>query len=309
MQRPPPLTWTRTFEAAARRLSFTAAAHELGITQSAVSQQIRLLEAHLGQSLFTRRGRGMTLTETGSRLYPSIRESFDALQRAYSPYLSGETGYTVWVSSNISFLMLWLLPRIPLYREAQPLVDFRFNTTRWSTDPKHSGASVEILYGDGDWALPSEIISRNIMFPVCAPGLAQRIREPIDVLGADLITTHGEEHLWTELAQSVGASEARTRYRVDLHMAALELARLGHGVALANDVLAADLLATGQVVVPVASWIYAKDNYYLSLRETPAQDDKSADFSQWLKHGLEAHQTAFGATHFPGSTLPDAPGR
>mgnify|MGYP001600908321 CR=1 FL=1 len=200
--------------------------------------------------------------------------------------------------------MLWLLPRIPLYREAQPLVDFRFNTTRWSTDPKHSGASVEILYGDGDWALPSEIISRNIMFPVCAPGLAHRIREPMDVMQTDLITTHGEEHLWAEWAQSVGASEAHTRYRVDLHMAALELARLGHGVALANDLLAADLLATGQIVIPIASWIYAKDNYYLSFRETSALDEKGANFSQWLKQALAAHQEAFRATHFPGSPLP-----
>jgi LysR family glycine cleavage system transcriptional activator len=301
MQRLPPLTWTRTFEAAARLLSFTAAARELGITQSAVSQQIRLLEAHLGQSLFARRGRGMVLTETGSRLYPSIRGSFDGLQRAYSPYLSDVKGYTVWVSSNISFLMLWLLPRIPRYRDNQPLVDFRFNTTRWSTDPKNSGASVEILYGDGEWALPSEIISRNVMFPVCTPGVARRIREPMDVMQADLITTHGEEHLWAEWAQSAGASEAHTRYRVDLHMAALELARLGHGVALANDLLAADLLATGQLVIPFASWIYAKDNYYLSFRETSASGEKGADFSQWLKQDLQAHQRAFRATHFQGS--------
>jgi LysR family glycine cleavage system transcriptional activator len=290
MRRLPPLNWLKAFEAAARLLSFTAAARELNITQSAVSQQIRLLEAHLGQQLFLRRARGISLTEPANRLFPAIHDSLDRMLRAYTPLLSVEQSYTIWISANISFLILWLLPRIRAYQESHPFIDFRFNTTRWTTDPRPSGAGIDILYGDGAWSMPGECLTQNVLFPVCAPELARLVREPADLFRFDLITTHGEEHLWKEWAQAAGIAgrNPRSRYVVDLHMAALDLARRGHGVALANDLLAAGPLAAGQLGAPILRSIPAKDNYYLSIRGARGPGAQVSEFAQWLKLSLAA---------------------
>jgi len=290
MRRLPPLSWLKAFEAAARLHSFTAAARELNITQSAVSQQIRLLEAHLGQQLFVRRARGISLTESANRLFPTIHDSFDRMLRAYTPFLSVEESYTIWISSNISFLMLWLLPRIQAYQQSHPFIDFRFYTTRWTTDPRPSGASIDILYGDGAWSMQGECLTRNVLFPVCAPELARLVREPADLFRFDLITTHGEEHLWEEWAAAAGIAHfnARSRYVVDLHMAALDLARRRQGVALANNLLVAGLLAGGQLGAPILRSIPAKDNYYLSIRGARGPGAQVSEFAQWLKQSLAA---------------------
>lgn len=271
MRRLPPLNWLRAFEAAARHLSFTKAAEELRITQSAVSQQIRLLEAHLGEPLFYRRGRGISLTEAANRFYPTIHDSFDRIERSSSVFSHPDGEETISISSNISFLNCWLMPRLPDFLRRYPKLRLRLSTTRWSTDPRQTGSSIEIVYGDGSWSLPTEQLTHASRFPVCTPRMGKKIRKSEDLLRLPLISNIGEEHLWTEWARMADTRPAaeHQRFAVDLQMLAMELAVQGEGVAMANWVLAGDLIDAGKLCIPVAIGIPAKDNYYVAFREAP----------------------------------------
>ena len=300
MRRLPPLNWLKAFESTARLLSFTAAAKELGMTQSAISQQIRLLESHLGEALFYRRGRGISMTEAANRFFPVVHESFDRIERGSRFFSPNQEPFSISVSSNISFWVYWLLPRTSEFLALHPASNLRFSTTRWSTDPRPSGASMEILYGDGDWSLPSERLTKTVMFPVCSPALAQRIRQPSDLAQLDRIINFGEEALWEEWGEGarVNVSEMRQRYTVDLQLAAIDLACRGMGVAFTNGVLALDLLQSNKLCVPVPFSISARDNYYLSLRDVANLGLEIADFARWLKALLSEHQAALVGQYF-----------
>ncbi len=110
----PPLGWLRTFEAAARHLSFTGAARDLNMTQSAVSQQIKALEGHLGQPLFLRRHRALELTEAGITYLPVVRDAFRTLVRG-TQAVTGAQQNAVQVQCNITFAVNWLAPRLPRF--------------------------------------------------------------------------------------------------------------------------------------------------------------------------------------------------
>lgn len=297
MRRLPPLNWLRAFEAAARHLSFTQAAEELRITQSAVSQQIRLLEAHLGEPLFYRRGRGISLTEAANRLYPAIHDSFDRIERSSSAFSRPESDATVSISSNISFLKYWLLPRLPEFLKAYPGIRLRLSTTRWSTDPRQTGAGLEIIYGDGSWSLPTEQLTQAQRFPVCSPRLAEKIRTAADLSGFPLISNIGEEHLWAEWMRKAGAEPAAEdqRFAVDLQMLAMDLAVRGDGIAMANWILAGDLIAAGALCIPVNTSIPARDNYYLAYSGPRRDSLPVGDLVKWMRRRLAAEEREFAA--------------
>jgi LysR family glycine cleavage system transcriptional activator len=298
MRRLPPLNWLRAFEAAARHLSFTQAADELRITQSAVSQQIRLLEAHLGEPLFYRRGRGISLTEAANRLYPVIHDSFDRIERSSSAFSHPDSDEVVSISSNISFLKCWLLPRLPEFLRLYPRVGIRLSTTRWSTDPRQTGASLEIIYGDGSWALPTEQLTHARRFPVCSPALADKMRTAADLLRFPLISNIGEEYLWAEWARKAGVEFAGEdqRFAVDLQLLAMDLAARGEGIAMANWILAADRIKSGELCVPIKVSIAAKDNYYLAYAASRRKGALPAgDLVKWMRRRLLAEEKEFAA--------------
>ena len=121
MSRLPPLTELRAFEAAARHLSFKAAASELGVTPTAVSHQIKLLEQHCGQPLFRRRPRPLTLTAAGWQLFPVVRDSFQRIGAALDSVQFAATGGRLRVTATNAFAARWLVPRLPRWRETYPL--------------------------------------------------------------------------------------------------------------------------------------------------------------------------------------------
>src|SRR5437764_13535740 len=120
MRKLPPLGSLRAFEAAARCMSFTKAAAELGVTPTAVSHQIRLLEDICGQPLFRRRPRPLVLTGAGERLFPVVRNGFDAFAAAITSASAGVGERPLRVTSPNAFASRWLIPRLPRWREAQP---------------------------------------------------------------------------------------------------------------------------------------------------------------------------------------------
>src|SRR5262249_55672339 len=119
----PPLNALRTFEAAARQLSFSKAAHELFVTQGAVSRQVRALEEHIGAALFRRKARAVELTDCGHTLYLAVRDAFDELERAAARAKGGDRDHVLTVSCLPTFGIKWLFPRLLSFAERHPGIE------------------------------------------------------------------------------------------------------------------------------------------------------------------------------------------
>ena len=146
---PPPVAWLRAFEAAARHLSFTAAAAELHLTQSAVSQHVRSLERFFGRPMFVRHPRALSLTEDGANYLPAVREAFAALAAGAQPFAGrdgGERAHAVTLQCNVGFATLRLAPRLGALTAAHPWLRLNVVTPVWDPERTARMADVEIRF-------------------------------------------------------------------------------------------------------------------------------------------------------------------
>ena len=125
----PPLSWFRAFEASARSLSFTLAARELNVTQSAISQHVRALETRLGTNLFERKPRGLALTATGRQLLPYASSAIDGLTKATEIFQPNTYAIEISISCTMSFAQLWLTPRLIEFRQLNPQIAIDLSST------------------------------------------------------------------------------------------------------------------------------------------------------------------------------------
>src|SRR5215218_1555992 len=151
MSRLPSLNGLRAFEAAARHLSFTKAAAELNVTQTAISHQIKRLEEELDLKLFVRRNRTLALTAEGRDYLPGIRAAFQDLRLATARLMRRENANVLIVSTITSFAAKWLMPRLSKFQQQHPSIDVRVTTSTELTDFEHDGVDVGIRYGHGKW--------------------------------------------------------------------------------------------------------------------------------------------------------------
>src|SRR6266702_2729049 len=147
----PPLNALRAFEAAARHLSFTAAAAELNVTQAAISHQIKGLEERLGLPLFRRLPRRLILTEAGQALLPELRDAFSRMALAIERVTARSAGGTLTVSSMTTVVIGWLLPLLPRFQAAHPEIDVRLMTSQRMVDFAREDIDVAIRFGGGKW--------------------------------------------------------------------------------------------------------------------------------------------------------------
>ena len=143
----PPLAWLRAFEASARHLSFTRAAGELGLTQSAISQHIRNLEAYLGRDVFLRKTRALELTEDGGNYLPIVREAFQILSNGTQAFTGDDRGRTLTLHCNLAFSIYWLAPRLHKLYEAHPWLTLNIVTPIWDPERHATHAALEIRFG------------------------------------------------------------------------------------------------------------------------------------------------------------------
>ena len=184
-RRLPPLNALRAFEAAARHGSFSAAAQELRVTDSAVSQQVRTLERYLGTRLFKRLPRGLLLTELGSTYLPVLTAGFDRLSEATLRLRSGDVGGMLTVAALPAFASGWLLPRIGGFRERYPRIDLLLKTGRALVDFRREDVDVAIRFGAGGGNdTKSVFLLDEEVFPVASPALLAPALIPMTV--ADL---------------------------------------------------------------------------------------------------------------------------
>jgi LysR family glycine cleavage system transcriptional activator len=175
----PSLNGLRAFEAAARHMSFTLAASELNVTQTAISHQIRRLEEELGIRLFVRQNRTLLLTPEAREYLPGIRAAFNDLRLATDRLLRKDEGNVLTVSTLASLAAKWLLPRISSFQERHPGIDVRITTSTALVDFRRDGVDAAIRYGRGQWpGLRADWLMADKMFPVCSPELLKG-RKPL----------------------------------------------------------------------------------------------------------------------------------
>src|SRR5258708_33846022 len=181
----PPLNALRAFEAAARHLSFTAAAAELNVTQAAISHQIRGLEARLGLKLFRRVGRGLLLADAAQAYLPEIGAAFDRLVEATRRLHQHDAAGVLSATVLPSFAAKWLLPRLGRFRAAHPEIDLRISSSTEQVDLAREDFDIALRAGGGRYpGMRVDLILTEKFFPVCSPSLlseARPLRVPEDL--------------------------------------------------------------------------------------------------------------------------------
>jgi LysR family glycine cleavage system transcriptional activator len=282
----PPLNWLRVFAAAGRHLSFTRAAAELNITQSAVSQQVRALEQHLGEPLFHRLPRSIQLTDAGRLYLPKVEETFEGLRRSTEEVFRPRARGQLNVKVNTAFALLWLAPRLPDFARRHPEIRLRQIYANWMVDFEWSSVELEIRHGPGNWpGYRVELLAASTLGPLCAPGLAAELRTPADLRGRLLIEVMGNSQGWKDWLAAAGleaAVELTPRYQVDSSSLAYALAERGTGVALGRSVLAEGHFAEGRLAAPFGMTLPAADDFYLVRRPEQALSPEAEAFRAWL---------------------------
>lgn len=252
----PSLNALVALEAAARHKSITLAAAELGVTQSAVSRQISMLEVDLGTSLFVRKHRSIEPTSNCLLLASSLANSFSAISESVDLVRSGDRSETVTIGATLAFSTLWLLPRLSEFRERFPLVQIRV-ISQDARIPLSSGeVDVAIRFGIPPFEDADVIASRaDTIFPVCSPEYAKRLgnAEHFYETKADLIANDVSERTWYSWLDwfaraGVKAPVPKPGLRFNHYADALQAARAGQGIMLGWDVLVNNFLLDGSLV-------------------------------------------------------------
>lgn len=256
MRRLPPLSALRAFEAAARRLSFKDAADELGLTPTAISHHVRLLEDHCGVKLFRRRPRPLALTPAGEKLLPGLRSGFDAFAAALSSIGGSENGAPLRITSTNAFASRWLAPRLGGWRASHPDVPLSVIGTDRIVGPDE--ADLAIRYARSPPPHAEAELFRDCHYPVCSPGLVagrEPIASPADLVRYPLIQYDwfANDRLspnWKRWFDAAGGQPLpwtiAFSFREEAH--AIEAALAGQGVTLCSDVVVANELGSGLLV-------------------------------------------------------------
>lgn len=300
MRRLPPLNGLRAFEAAARHESFAAAGGELHVTASAVSQQVRALEAWLEVALFARHARGLELTEAGERYLPELSEAFDRLEQATRVLQSREAGQVLTLNVTPSLGTQWLVPRLWEFNARHPEVDVRIGATERNVDLRREDVDLAVRLGPSrEPGVVSELLLRETLAPVCAPALLEgeaALTEPAD-LGRQRLLHIFDPHPgprvtgWREWLAMAGAPQvdARTGPRFSVWYLAIMEAVAGRGVALGPFSLVREELRAGRLVAPFEPWLPAGVDYYLAYRADALGNPALAACRDWL-HELCARE-------------------
>jgi LysR family glycine cleavage system transcriptional activator len=283
----PSLNGLRAFEAAARHLSFTVAASELNVTQTAISHQIRRLEEELGIRLFIRQNRALALTPEARDYLPGVRAAFNDLLRR-------DNDHVLTISTLASLAAKWLLPRLSAFQEAHPGIDVRITTSTGLVDFKSGDVDAAIRYGRGHWpGLRADWLMADELFPVCSPALLagkKPLRRPEDL--ADHVLLHSSAandddwRLWLTAAGLPANLSKQPGITFDLVFMTVQAAIDGIGVAMGRTSYVEADIAKGRLVVPFKITLPADAGFYLVSPEAKADTPKLSAFRQWLKASI-----------------------
>ena len=291
----PPLELLRSFEAAARTLSFTRAAAELFLTQSAVSRQIQQLEASLGVLLFERRHRAIVLTESGRILQRAAVECLERLRDATARLRTAPAPRQVAMTCTPGFASLWLIPRLAHFTASHPKVDVRVSASLEVVEDLDRARLdlavrfVPISRGSGP-ALFEEAV-----MPLCAPQMAKALRAPADLADQTLLTIDGpgmgeaptfDWEPWLEI-MNLPELRMKSTVRFNHYTDAVAAAVAGQGVVIGRMPLLAELLREGRLVAPLGEGASSQRGYFIEASRRAAGNPDAQDFMRWLRAEAE----------------------
>jgi LysR family glycine cleavage system transcriptional activator len=282
-----PLSAIRVFEAAARLGSFTRAAEELGMTQAAVSWQVKALEQRLDQPLFRRLPREVTLTPAGERLARAATEATTALRGALAD-ITDRAGGVLSITTLQTLAMQWLAPRLGGFQVAHPDIAVRVDTSNRVVDLLREEADVGVRAGSGDWpGLEAVFLFPALQTPVAAPSLLAGlppVREPGDLVDAPRIGAAWEWATWFREAGVLPPDESGAAPRLAADNQTLEVAAAlaGQGFALASPILFAAEIAAGRLAQPFDVTMPMGRGYWLVYPKDRRRTRKIAAFRDWL---------------------------
>lgn len=287
MSRQLPLNAIRVFEAAARCGSFTKAGEELGLTQTAVSYQIKLLEDHIGEPLFLRRPRQVTLTAIGERLAPRVSEAFGQLQDALSSIMEA-AGDMLTIHSTATFAQQWFSRHLGAFQLRHPTIAVRLISSASMVDFTREVADVAIRWGHGDWpGLSAHRIMQLDFTPMLSPKLMQAagdLETPADLLKLPIISAG--DPWWQQWFAAAGVENPdlgrfpRNEFGTQLLDAGIAMA--GQGVAILNPGHFQEDIAAGRLCQPFDILCNDGRDYWLAYPESRRNVPKIKAFRNWL---------------------------
>jgi LysR family glycine cleavage system transcriptional activator len=286
-RRLPPLNALKSFEAAARHESFTRAAEELCVTQAAVSQQVKALEAELGLKLFNRERQGLKITEAGRDYLMVIRDALDRIAAGTERLMQRRSAGTITVSTSPDFAAKWLVQRLARYSEAHPGIDLRVLATMRHVDFARDDVDVAVRHGDGDWpGLDVTRLCSEQLFAICSPQLLtgrNRLKVPSDVLKWPLLRLD-EYNAWGRWFALAGVAAPAKLQGPVLNRASMiiDAAIEGQGIALARTTLAAGDLISRRIVRPFDVSLQLAKTYWIVCPKATTHVAKVSRFRDWL---------------------------
>jgi len=290
----PSLDLLRGFEAAARHLSFTRAARELHVTQSAVSRQIKTIEEQLGVTLFRRLNRALLLTEEGQALSRAVAGALAGIEQAVARLPGLAEARPITVTTTISFAALWLVPRLARFRAAFPHTDVRLSAGNELSDLERERIDVAIRFCEPRTAPPGStpLIGEDV-FPVASPRLVRDRARPLKT-PADLkrhVLLHLDDHqgewpwlTWREWLVALKVPELRSAGALHFsHYDQLVQAAInGEGIGLGRAPLVDRLVESGELVAPFHDRVTVTRKYFVIVATAARGQRRVREFVDWL---------------------------
>jgi LysR family glycine cleavage system transcriptional activator len=299
----PSTTALNVFEAAARHSSFTEAASELALTQSAVCRQIAGLESFLDLKLFRRSRRGVILTDAGTAYHRLVARQLDQLERDTLNLMTRRgKGGTLELAVVPTFGTRWLLPRLPRFAQQHPDITLNLSSRTRPFLFDDTELDAAIYAGDGNWpGAVTMLLMPETLVPVCSPALiAPRKRlTPQQLAQLPLLQQSTRPYAWRQWFESIGhvPGHELAGPRYELFFMSMQAAAVGLGVALVPEYDLGDDLASGRLVIPVPHRCPSDRAYYLSTPERKSDNPALEVFKAWLLQEVQA----------PGAQTPAAP--
>ncbi|MDU8927200.1 transcriptional regulator GcvA [Alisedimentitalea sp. MJ-SS2] len=290
----PSLTLLHSFEVVARHQSFTRAAEELCLTQSAVSRQIKSLEEALGRPLFRRKHRAIELTIAGRQLFASVSAGLDEINACVARLRNEGDTPQITVAASVAFSYYWLMPRLERFGARFPDIDLRVLATDQMVDPRKDDVDVAVLYGENNWqGVEVQHLFGERVYPVCSPGFMTDHPELVrasDLLDQTLVHLDGGGNIWGAVDwrawlrhQGVTVPPVRRGIRLNSYPMVLQAAEAGRGVALGWSYVTDPMVEKGRLVCPVGEPLETRNSYYIGASSNRMTDPSVAGFMQWIK--------------------------
>jgi LysR family glycine cleavage system transcriptional activator len=285
-RRLPSLNALKAFEATARQESFTKAAHELCVTQGAVSQQVKGLEAELGLRLFRRERQRLVITDAGRSYLEVVRDAFDRIGMGTERLLQQQESGTLTITTSPNFAAKWLVHRLRRFSETHPGIDLRLSASMQHIDFAREDIDLALRHGDGQWpGLHVTRLCTEQLFPVCSPQLLSgrgALREPRDIRQHTLLHTNNTND-WASWLAETGVDGVDFKHGTIFNQAsmAIDAAVDGQGIALARTALASWDLLSGRLVRPFAQALDVPYAFWIVCPKSAADLPKISTFRKW----------------------------